>query len=224
MRRERRSVRKQGLESEAAVGSKMGPISRLATRDGESHFNPTKSCRATITAMGLSMQTDQAITFAALQPGHVFRFHHRDKVAIELKAQFAFGTRDHAAVILKPTHYLPFGELVGASEVGDAVLLGGAKILPSAKPKVQSRPERTILRSRGKSSFAARVCTSSRCRTANQWERCIESTSTPVQLPCQVKPLRWKSIRAGRSRAATKRSMSTSPRRSNQRPSASELR
>ena len=113
----------------------MGPISRLATRDGESHLNPTKSCRATITAMGLSMQTDQAITFAALQPGQVFRFHHRDKVAIGLKAQFAFGTCDHAAVVLKPTHDLPFGGLVGASEVGDAVLLGGAKILPSARPE-----------------------------------------------------------------------------------------
>ena len=224
MRRERRSVRKQGLESEAAVGSKMGPISRLATRDGESHFNPTKSCRATITAMGLSMQTDQAITFAALQPGHVFRFHHRDKVAIELKAQFAFGTRDHAAVILKPTHYLPFGGLVGASEVGDAVLLGGAKILPSAKPRVShGRKEQYCGAGGNRASRRGFALHHAAARQING-KGVSSSTSTPVQLPCQVKPLRWKSIRVGRSRAATKRSMSTSPRRSNQRPSASELR
>lgn len=84
------------------------------------------------------MQTahSRATKLDALAPGEAFRFHFRGEAAIGFKAQFAYGTRGDAALVLTSTNALEPGALLSDFDVGDVVALAGVKIIPSTQPNV----------------------------------------------------------------------------------------
>jgi hypothetical protein len=83
------------------------------------------------------MQTahDHGTTFEALSPGQPFRFYYRGEVTIGIKAQFSYGSRGEAALVLTSTKAgLQSGDLLSGDKMGNVVELAGAKIIPSLKP------------------------------------------------------------------------------------------